>query len=252
MIKFFRQIRQRLLLRGNTGRYLKYALGEIILVVIGILIALQINNWNENRVIKVQEEKILEALLVDLRQAKVSSLESLEAEKRITEGIISFLSGVEKRDSMANSTSADSLYYQVIWPVVSEMPVINTYTDIKNAGQTSLISNENIRIKFTSLENSLNNLNNQANDRMNFQQAHSDRWAIGNMNFVRSLKHRLRDPNIDYGPENDYSKMFNDQNFLNLIAGKLTLSYGVIRDRNSLLDEINLLIELVENELKKN
>lgn len=47
MINFFRKIRHNLLTRGRTGQYLKYALGEIILVVIGILIALQINNWNE-------------------------------------------------------------------------------------------------------------------------------------------------------------------------------------------------------------
>ena len=47
MIKFFRKIRQNLLSQGKTGKYFKYAIGEIILVVIGILIALQINNWNE-------------------------------------------------------------------------------------------------------------------------------------------------------------------------------------------------------------
>ncbi len=49
MIKFFRKIRQQLLSEGKTGQYLKYALGEIVLVVIGILIALAINNWNQNR-----------------------------------------------------------------------------------------------------------------------------------------------------------------------------------------------------------
>jgi len=49
MIKFFRKIRQNLLLEGRTSKYFKYAVGEIILVVIGILIALSINNWNEIR-----------------------------------------------------------------------------------------------------------------------------------------------------------------------------------------------------------
>ncbi len=49
MIKFFHKIRQNLLNEGKTTNYFKYALGEIVLVVIGILIALQINNWNENR-----------------------------------------------------------------------------------------------------------------------------------------------------------------------------------------------------------
>ncbi|TYA54314.1 DUF6090 family protein [Formosa maritima] len=49
MIKFFRHIRQNLIMGNKTGKYLKYAIGEIVLVVIGILIALSINNWNEER-----------------------------------------------------------------------------------------------------------------------------------------------------------------------------------------------------------
>jgi len=49
MIKFFRKIRKNLLNEGKATRYFKYAIGEIILVVIGILIALRINNWNETK-----------------------------------------------------------------------------------------------------------------------------------------------------------------------------------------------------------
>ena len=54
MIKFFRQIRYKLMSQNLTGRYFKYAIGEILLVVIGILIALQINNWNQNRLEKLK------------------------------------------------------------------------------------------------------------------------------------------------------------------------------------------------------
>ena len=57
MLKFFRKIRQNLISNGKTANYLKYAIGEIILVVIGILIALQINNWNENRKLIVEEKQ---------------------------------------------------------------------------------------------------------------------------------------------------------------------------------------------------
>ena len=63
MIKFFRKIRQNLLSEGKTGKYFKYALGEIILVVIGILIALQINNWNEQQKENLFERKILNEIL---------------------------------------------------------------------------------------------------------------------------------------------------------------------------------------------
>ncbi|MBT8186104.1 MAG: hypothetical protein KJO73_00275 [Croceitalea sp.] len=66
MLKFFRQVRQKLLLENRTGKYLKYALGEIVLVVIGILIALQINNWNQNRIEKKIEKHLLQELSENL------------------------------------------------------------------------------------------------------------------------------------------------------------------------------------------
>jgi hypothetical protein len=59
MIKFFRNIRQSLIKEGKTTNYLKYAIGEIVLVVIGILIALQINNWNTKRLEKIEEIELL-------------------------------------------------------------------------------------------------------------------------------------------------------------------------------------------------
>ncbi len=57
MIKFFRKIRKNLLNEGKTSKYLKYAIGEIVLVVIGILIALSINNWNVEKIEKSNELK---------------------------------------------------------------------------------------------------------------------------------------------------------------------------------------------------
>jgi len=62
MIKFFRRIRQNLLMKNKTSQYFKYAIGEIILVVIGILIALQINNWNEKNKIAKEENLLLRDL----------------------------------------------------------------------------------------------------------------------------------------------------------------------------------------------
>jgi len=66
MIKFFRKIRQNLLSEGKTGKYFKYAIGEILLVVIGILIALSINNWNDQRKQKLVETEQLESIKSEL------------------------------------------------------------------------------------------------------------------------------------------------------------------------------------------
>lgn len=74
MIKFFRKIRQDLLTKGKAGKYIKYAIGEIILVVIGILIALSINNWNEQRKDKVKEQIVLKQLQ-EIYQSNLFQLE---------------------------------------------------------------------------------------------------------------------------------------------------------------------------------
>ena len=67
MIKFFRQIRQQLLTENKFSKYLIYAIGEIILVVIGILIALQVNNWNENSKRNANELEYLGRLNEDIK-----------------------------------------------------------------------------------------------------------------------------------------------------------------------------------------
>jgi hypothetical protein len=68
MIKFFRKIRQKMLTKNKFSKYLIYAIGEIFLVVIGILIALQINNWNEERLVKLQIKTNLINLSTAIKQ----------------------------------------------------------------------------------------------------------------------------------------------------------------------------------------
>jgi hypothetical protein len=85
MIKFFRKIRQKLLQEGKTSQYLKYAVGEIFLVVIGILIALSINNWNDARKQRILEKEFIEGVKNDLKQDKAYIQEIIEmAEKKAT------------------------------------------------------------------------------------------------------------------------------------------------------------------------
>src|SRR5210317_2053017 len=62
MIKFFRKIRYDLMEKNKTRKYLKYAIGEIILVMVGILLALQVSTWNQQRIATQKEELLLEAL----------------------------------------------------------------------------------------------------------------------------------------------------------------------------------------------
>ncbi len=82
MIKFFRHIRQSLVMENKTGRYLKYALGEIVLVVIGILIALQVNTWYEaskkNKLKQVYVQNLINDLTKDTIQLNARLKENEE------------------------------------------------------------------------------------------------------------------------------------------------------------------------------
>ena len=113
MIKFFRKIRQNLLAEGKTFNYLKYAIGEIVLVVIGILIALQINNWNEQRKNRATEQKLLIALHEDLL-VNIDRLNKdiLLEQRTITQAdkIIKYLDERKPYDSSLDLIFAEALF----------------------------------------------------------------------------------------------------------------------------------------------
>ena len=83
MLTFFRRIRKGLLGDGATSKYLLYAIGEIALVVIGILIALQINNWNENRKARVDEKKSLVKLKEEFQKNHLDLQEHISWKTKI-------------------------------------------------------------------------------------------------------------------------------------------------------------------------
>ena len=94
MIKFFRKIRQNLLMENKTGKYFKYAIGEIILVVIGILIALQINNWNEQRKVDKEIVKVLSEVRSNLisdsltiRQTLITKSEDIKIQYTVIDAL---------------------------------------------------------------------------------------------------------------------------------------------------------------------
>ena len=81
MIKFFRHIRRSLIQKNQMGKYFKYAIGEILLVVIGILIALQINNWNDTRKNKTYEKEILTLISKNLKNDSIALSTELNKSK---------------------------------------------------------------------------------------------------------------------------------------------------------------------------
>ncbi|MBO3116114.1 hypothetical protein J4050_05110 [Winogradskyella sp. DF17] len=114
MIKFLRHIRKSLLEQNKMGKYFKYAIGEIILVVIGILIALQINNWNENRKNATKETAVLSNINKEFKQNK-KQLDSVVEQHELVYTCCTKIMSLFPITSKPEATVLDSLSYQLFW-----------------------------------------------------------------------------------------------------------------------------------------
>ncbi|WP_053069208.1 DUF6090 family protein [Bizionia psychrotolerans] len=152
MIKFFRNIRKNLLTAGKTGSYFKYAIGEIILVVIGILIALSINNWNEERKELKLESKFIELLKQDLSSDSESLAELVEISDA---SVISKNLILDYQDGKILKPDSLSTHFlrAVFHGIPSFVPNKGAIEDIQNAGGLSLIKNEAVNNQILKLYN---------------------------------------------------------------------------------------------------
>jgi hypothetical protein len=147
MIKFFRHIRKQLLSENKTGKYFKYAIGEIVLVVIGILIALQINNWNEYNKQRRSEKIILEEIRDNLKFDLIDFESNIANLKNKSNSCKSILKMIEK-NSPYNDSVGYFFYYLKTYPHFSNKS--NGYNLLQSKG-LDIIQNDSIRKKITDL-----------------------------------------------------------------------------------------------------
>ena len=254
MIKFFRKIRQNLLSEGKTGKYLKYAIGEIILVVIGILIALQINNFNTNRQQMAVEQEYLLSLQAEfttnLDKINTSLLENNDRIKNV-ENLLSLfnkeaLNAAGKKrvyDMLYNLFSGDANYY----------PSIGVLSDIISSGNLNLIRNKNLRQHLASFESSLEYIKLQADDtkfvKRELKQLHQQFASVRNIMLNKDFTFETTS---DTAPAN-IAELFRSIAFENhLLDYYLTIkATGGKNYLGRLKDTIELILVDIETELKK-
>lgn len=140
MIKFFSKTRHNLMNQNKTSKYLKYAIGEIILVVVGILIALQINNWNENRKDGIEEQALLQQLHSEFSSNLSQLDQKIEIRKQMIAASLQLLSYVDNPQGV----SSDSIYKYIgptcLAPTFD--PIVN---DISSSGRIQLLKNPKLK-----------------------------------------------------------------------------------------------------------
>ena len=146
MINFFRKIRQKLFSENKFSKYLIYAIGEIILVVIGILIALSINTWNQNRLNSNKEYYYLSQLKVELKNQNQEVNKRLERVSSVMNIIDTLWSDLNKKGRFNPSAELNSNLNRLLSGTNLKL-YTTTFDELISTGQLTLISSDSLRTK---------------------------------------------------------------------------------------------------------
>ena len=247
MIKFFRKIRYDLMGKNKTGKYLKYAIGEVFLVMIGILLALQVNNWNENRKLESKTQDYYIQLLEDLK----NDIEFVENTIKESNNYL------KEYEMYTKSYNKDLLTPIQVYEQISKLNILSvqlsfntsTLESLQNSGDVGLIPS---------------NIRNRLLDLIRLQNLTAERFAItddGKNDIIKNLNPLLGSSTLPKRllMQPKMKKFFNiEENIKELIL----VYEGIHRWKSvahqeakgrleKMLKEIDSIVGLINKELKK-
>lgn len=258
MIKIFRHIRQQLLSQNKFSKYLIYAIGEIILVVIGILIALSINNWNETRKSENNKQKLMFALKqefsINKRTLEERSLELHKYNSQLNK-VINFSAGTLELPIDSLRFYASNLAYQIRFSMLNSV-----LEEAISAGKFEMLS-DSLKQRLSLLKDFVNSRNDisKMNDDFMFNKNGENIDFLLNLNAFQENNSETFyvQPPIAMHP--DFLK--NDDEFITYIKSSKTyeklhqIYYFNMLDevwiKYGLLSLTNLTIDLIDRELKE-
>lgn len=249
MLKFFRSIRKNLLATSKTGKYFQYAIGEIILVVIGILLALQINNWNTERMAQRSIHNYYERMYVEI-ESEIMEVESFIIQEKM-------LSSMNKRTLMIlASKNRDSIpalketlgALGTSWTLNVRFPVTEEFMD---QGYLSKIENDSIKLAFKNFAYAMADIE-EMNDYITAQ--YNDRiepFINKNLNYSEIALQGYLEYLVQGGPPTDFDLLFSDLELWNIVSFKLEGLNLDIRDNKYVEASLKNLNAHIRKELEQ-
>ena len=261
MIKFFRHIRKSLLMENKTSKYFKYAIGEIILVVIGILIALQINNWNENRKSRIQEIKYLKNLKKDISLELINN-DSIIKYRAATARAAANMLSLKPLSTVDGLLELEFLIQQV-FQRVDFIPTNNTYKELLSSGNLNFITNDSIKDYLLELDKEYVNIANieyhmyREYEEYLYNTSVENSEIINLFNFQKTAKEGVliykevsEIPFKKVIPQ--YNKLLTIKEFKNGLRLSVMNNVALKIKHSEITNDLLTLIELLEEDIKKN
>jgi len=245
MIKFFRRIRQQLLKENRVGKYFLYAIGEIVLVVIGILIALSINNWNENRKLKNKKQELIINLIDDFEE----NFNLLKSEIDYSEGLqIKMDAFFENGYSDNLKIPLDSLktLSDAFFRPTTFFPLMTSYDEAKESGNLTLLNNKELSQEFTSFQRNLSiymGLKEEGRNSFFNGSIWDLKKSIGTLDYIRGVNRIYSKKQLD---QEEYMKLINTTIIIATLENQSTLNLNTL----NALKRMKINSELILRHLK--
>jgi hypothetical protein len=241
MIKFFRKIRQKLLTENKFSKYLLYAIGEIILVVIGILIALQVNNWNNENAERDREINILTEMIRNLNMNVNQFSVEIVRQDSIIRNIDVIMNQI--KNNIPYHDSLGYKYASVAW--TEEFNYANSAFETLKSTGLDLVSSDSLR------ENIVNTFN------VRYLRLDDLVDKVGRAEYAELSTLYIRHIEFDKKGKatiNDFDILKKDKEFTNMLSGRRVWKLDLIYIFKELIEEsrqLSGMIDLELNDLKK-
>jgi hypothetical protein len=244
-----------------AGRYFKYAIGEIVLVVIGILIALSINNWNNRQNDRQLELKYLNGLKADLLY-NIDGIDVFMEERKIKYTTAALLLDMNSRPNEMKLETIDSILWQVYgWRRF--VPRTNVMDELISSGNLSLIQNDSIKALMQNIHQSYNLIDGSTEhmrrefDFYLYDRSAAIREMFPLLDYKKSVQKQERVKKEFISVEdsivwqNQTKVLLNDLTFRNGLKFAVGNNNGLYEKSSKLKQDMLLLIESLETEIKK-
>jgi len=246
MFRFFRQLRHKLLSEKNIRRYLLYALGEIVLVVLGILIAIQIDGMNEARKLREYEVDILREIQTGLKNTREEVLTAIEEDRRwraCNYKILEYLD--ERRPYDPGLDQCFGCYY---WSSTVQLTT-SAYDELKVRG-LELISNPGLRRELTEMFDSRFDVLKSEVEVWDSELLNSTIYPLHTKLFRKYYPESWQVFEDEFARPVDYEGLYTNEHYKNLLAEIISLRNYSIVINQSLEQDLQHLIKSIEKELE--
>jgi len=254
MARFFQKLRQHHLSESKLGKYLLYALGEIVLVVIGILIAVSINDSQQKKVLQKKEQTYLKGLKDEFETSKLKLSELIEVNKQNYLGVKKILEYKSNSKELPTEKEFSELLYRSFSFDIAFNANNALLNEMINSGSLKDISNNQLRALLTNWESRMEDISGQEDELGNQREKVLDMF-IKNKYSIRTILEQTN-PNSEISfprRKNNISNLnlLNSLEFENNILMFYLTSFATEKSHyNPLMKELKSILDLIETEIK--